>query len=142
MILLRRPLLRSFASVLCIALALVFVATSAARVVNLSQHDLNLDHAHGHHDPLTTFAAMPGGDEIGASLADDRAGPDDDAKPGGAPNGHHHIDGPVGFYAAGFDVGVELTLNEQDLGGEPDGSRHGWPPKGPERPPRHLTTSA
>jgi len=127
---------------LCIGLALVFVATSAARVVNLSQHDLQLAHAHDHHDALTVFAGMHEGDRLGGGLAPDTSSQDEDAAPGDTLGGHHHADGPVGFYAADFDIDVGLTFNDQNLGGEPDRSPHGWPPQGPERPPRHLMTSA
>lgn len=126
---------------LCIALALVFVASSAARVVNMSQHDLQLAHEH-HHDALTVLAGIHEGDRLGGGMAADTTSQDEDAEPADNLGGHHHADGPVGFYAAHFDIAVELTFNDQNLGGEPDISPHGWPPKGPERPPRHITISA
>lgn len=127
---------------LCIGLALAFVGTSTARVVNLSEHDLRLEHAHDHHDALTTFAAMHDGDDPDVGLEDRTGGQDGDAEPGDNLGGHHHADGPVGFFAADFDMAVDLTYRGQDLGGEADRSPHGWPPKGPERPPRSLTTRA
>lgn len=142
MILPERSILRSLVSMLCIALALVFMATSAARVVNLSQHDLQLAHEHDHHDALTVLAGIHEGDPLVGGMAADTTSQDEDAEPADNLGGHHHADGPVGFYAADFDIAVELTLNDQNLGGEPDRSPHGWPPKGPERPPRHITISA
>lgn len=138
----RRSLLRSVMSMLCIGLALVFVGTSAARVVNLSQHDLRMAHAHDHHDALTMIAAMHDGVDPGAGVEDETGSQDGDVEPGDNLGNHQHADGPVGFYAADFDIAVDLTFNGQNLGGEPDRSPHGWPPKGPERPPRSLTTRA
>lgn len=140
MILPKRPLLRSLVSMFCIALALVFVATSAARVVNLSQHDLQVAHEHDHHDALTVLAGIHEEDRLGGGLAADRTSQNEDAEPADNLGGHHHADGPVGFFAADFDMAVELTFNDQNLDGESDRSPHGWPSKGPERPPRHLTT--
>lgn len=124
---------------LCIALALVFVATSAARIVNLTQHDLQLAHEHDHHDSLTVFAEVHDAD---GERAVDTGSQDEDADLGDNIGGHQHADGPVGFYAADFEISVGLTFSDQNLGREPDRSPRGWPPQGPERPPRHITISA
>lgn len=137
-----RPCLRSLIAMLCVALSLAFAGTSAARVVNQFQHDLRIEHTHAHHYALTMVAGSDHGDSLDAGREDDTARPDGDAESGDTPDGHHHADGPAGFHAASLDFAAELIFNSQDLGGQSNSSPDGWPPRGPERPPRHLTTSA
>lgn len=137
-----RPFLKVAIATLCVALSLVFAGASAASVSSRLQHDLQLEHARDSHDGLLALATTDdhhdGGDE--RSVDPDRQ--DSGTDPGDNPGNHCHADGPAGFLAAAPANAPGMSARNLRLSGGSDAPLRGWPPKGPERPPRHLTTSA
>lgn len=127
---------------LCVALSLVFAGASAASLSSRLQHDLQLEHAHDNHDGPLAFVIVDdhhgGGNEL--PVDPDRQDPGTD--PEDSPGGHSHADGPAGFVAAAFVGTSEMSARDLRLDSGSDAPLRGWPPKGPERPPRPLTTRA
>ena len=127
-------------TLLCVALALVFGAASASSAVDRIQHpsDSPMQHAH----LLLGDVSVDTHDHQDAEHSDSADDQDDGAPSDGRPGpGHHHADaGPgVVIFASG-------TAHLRDLGGDshgfgPDRVAPGLSIRGPERPPKGITTS-
>ena len=132
-----RPQMRSLLATLCVALSVVFAATSVASVVDRIQHAVQMPHEHA--SELTLIAVDD--DHHHAAdhpKQDDRD--DADQAPGdhAAGPGHHHADAPTGSLNGTSETSAAVSVGAASpvtLG--PAGAK-GIRPGGLERPPKPI----
>lgn len=131
------PPARSWIATLCVALAVVFAATSAVGVVDRVQHAAQTPHEHdmqltliaGEDNHQPDHQSDGDRDNSGQSPNDHQTGP-----------GHHHVDGPTGSInnTGETDALVLIVSVSQPYLG--DACARGVRPGGLERPPKAIAT--
>ncbi len=124
---------------LCVVLALAFAGGSASRVVDriLHQPGGTVSHAHLPFSDIAFDEDHHHGDHADAADQDDGANPDHKSGPGH----HHHSDSGWGLPALVAADTVKSGLGADRHGRTRDRALPGRSIYGPERPPKHSTTS-